>query len=49
MLSGVLDVQDPAWATAQLLLFAPEAPLEAKLFGAQTFRTKVSFRQSKYQ
>jgi len=34
-------VQDPAWASAQLLLFAPEAPLEAKLFGAQTFRTKV--------
>ncbi|KAM0745613.1 ARM repeat-containing protein [Meredithblackwellia eburnea MCA 4105] len=32
-----------AWATAQLLLFAPDAPLEAKLFGAQTFRSKVTY------
>lgn len=34
-------VQDAAWSTAQLILFADEAPLETKLFAAQTFRTKV--------
>lgn len=33
--------QNEAWATSQLILFAPDAPLEPKLFAAQTFRNKV--------
>ncbi|SCV72869.1 BQ2448_4406 [Microbotryum intermedium] len=32
-----------AWATSHLILFAPDAPIEPKLFAAQTFRTKISF------
>ncbi|KAL8287694.1 hypothetical protein RQP46_003552 [Phenoliferia psychrophenolica] len=32
-----------AWSTAQLILFAPNAPLETKLFAAQTFRTKITY------
>ena len=33
--------QNEAWATSQLILFAPDAPIEPKLFAAQTFRSKV--------
>ncbi|KAK4051285.1 Nuclear import receptor [Microbotryomycetes sp. JL221] len=32
-----------AWATAQLILFAPDAPTEPKLFAAQTFRQKITY------
>ncbi|KAK4704603.1 transportin-3, partial [Phenoliferia sp. Uapishka_3] len=32
-----------AWSTAQLILFAPDAPVETKLFAAQTFRTKITY------
>ncbi|KDE02798.1 hypothetical protein MVLG_06657 [Microbotryum lychnidis-dioicae p1A1 Lamole] len=32
-----------AWATSHLILIAPDAPIEPKLFAAQTFRTKISF------
>lgn len=35
-------VQNEAWATSQLILFAADAPIEPKLFAAQTFRMKVS-------
>ncbi|CAD6580039.1 MAG: Nuclear import receptor [Cyphobasidiales sp. Tagirdzhanova-0007] len=31
-----------AWETANLILTSPDAPLEPKLFAAQTFRTKAS-------
>ncbi|KAI5479719.1 mRNA transport regulator (Mtr10) [Pseudohyphozyma bogoriensis] len=34
---------EAAWSTAQLILFAPDAPVEPKLFAAQTFRTKISY------
>lgn len=33
--------QTEAWATSQMILFAPDAPIEPKLFAAQTFRNKV--------
>ncbi|KAM0788019.1 hypothetical protein ACM66B_006218 [Microbotryomycetes sp. NB124-2] len=32
-----------AWATAQVILFAPDAPAEPKLFAAQTFRQKITY------
>ncbi|KAH8102540.1 ARM repeat-containing protein [Cristinia sonorae] len=32
-----------AWSTCNILLLSPEAPLAAKLFAAQTFRTKVTY------
>ncbi|KAH9947142.1 ARM repeat-containing protein [Amylocystis lapponica] len=32
-----------AWATCNVLLLSPEAPVPAKLFAAQTFRTKVTY------
>ncbi|KAF8971485.1 armadillo-type protein [Flammula alnicola] len=32
-----------AWATCNVLLLSPEAPLPAKIFAAQTFRTKVTY------
>ncbi|KAJ8296639.1 hypothetical protein OF846_000989 [Rhodotorula toruloides] len=38
---GEFQKSNEAWATAQMILFAPDAPLEPKLFAAQTFRTKV--------
>ncbi|GAA5991442.1 hypothetical protein JCM10908_005703 [Rhodotorula pacifica] len=34
---------DEAWATSQMILFAPDAPLETKLFAAQTFRNKITY------
>ncbi|KAF7320101.1 hypothetical protein MKEN_00794500 [Mycena kentingensis (nom. inval.)] len=32
-----------AWATCNVLLLTPDAPLAAKLFAAQTFRAKVTY------
>ncbi|KAI0673417.1 ARM repeat-containing protein [Trametes maxima] len=32
-----------AWSTCNILLLSPEAPPAAKLFAAQTFRTKVTY------
>ncbi|OJT10098.1 hypothetical protein TRAPUB_13454 [Trametes pubescens] len=32
-----------AWATCNVLLLSPEAPPAAKIFAAQTFRTKVTY------
>ncbi|TFK41259.1 armadillo-type protein [Crucibulum laeve] len=32
-----------AWATCNVLLLSPDAPLPAKQFAAQTFRTKVTY------
>ncbi|XP_006454694.1 hypothetical protein AGABI2DRAFT_182668 [Agaricus bisporus var. bisporus H97] len=32
-----------AWATCNVLLLSPDAPAPAKLFAAQTFRTKVTY------
>ncbi|KZT05860.1 ARM repeat-containing protein [Laetiporus sulphureus 93-53] len=32
-----------AWATCNVLLLTPDAPAAAKLFAAQTFRTKVTY------
>ncbi|GAA5883264.1 hypothetical protein JCM3774_001788 [Rhodotorula dairenensis] len=32
-----------AWATSQMILFAPDAPIEPKLFAAQTFRNKITY------
>lgn len=32
-----------AWTTANTLLLSPDAPIAAKLFSAQTFRTKVTY------
>ncbi|RDX50448.1 ARM repeat-containing protein [Lentinus brumalis] len=32
-----------AWATCNVLLLSPEAPVSAKLFAAQTFRAKVTY------
>ncbi|KAH9487030.1 hypothetical protein JR316_0001096 [Psilocybe cubensis] len=32
-----------SWETCDLLLSSPEAPLAAKIFAAQTFRTKVTY------
>lgn len=34
---------DEAWITADLVLKSPEAPIECKLFAAQTFRSKITF------
>lgn len=36
--------QTEAWSTSQMILFAPDAPIEPKLFAAQTFRNKVRAR-----
>lgn len=33
-----------AWSTAGQILGSPEAALESKLFAAQTFKSKVSYR-----
>ncbi|GAA5966217.1 hypothetical protein JCM21900_003336 [Sporobolomyces salmonicolor] len=40
---GEFQKSNEAWATSQLILFAPDAPVEPKLFAAQTFRTKISY------
>ncbi|KAH7883499.1 armadillo-type protein [Phlebopus sp. FC_14] len=32
-----------AWSTCNVLLLSPDAPLSAKLFAAQTFRSKVTY------
>ncbi|GAA5857671.1 hypothetical protein JCM8547_004324 [Rhodosporidiobolus lusitaniae] len=40
---GEFQKSNEAWATSQLILFAPDAPVEPKLFAAQTFRTKVTY------
>ncbi|CDO73497.1 hypothetical protein BN946_scf185013.g132 [Trametes cinnabarina] len=32
-----------AWSTCNVLLLSPDAPLHAKIFAAQTFRTKVTY------
>ncbi|KAF9015064.1 armadillo-type protein [Cyathus striatus] len=32
-----------AWTTCNVLLLSPDAPISAKLFAAQTFRTKVTY------
>lgn len=32
-----------AWSTSQMILFAPDAPIEPKLFAAQTFRNKITY------
>ncbi|GAA5892283.1 hypothetical protein JCM8208_001501 [Rhodotorula glutinis] len=40
---GDFQKSNEAWATSQLILFAPDAPVEPKLFAAQTFRTKITY------
>ncbi|GAA6059173.1 hypothetical protein JCM10212_005518 [Sporobolomyces blumeae] len=40
---GEFQKSNEAWATSQLILFAPDAPVEPKLFAAQTFRMKISY------
>ncbi|GAA6005186.1 hypothetical protein JCM10207_002891 [Rhodosporidiobolus poonsookiae] len=40
---GEFQKSNEAWATSQLILFAPDAPVEPKLFAAQTFRTKITY------
>ncbi|GAA6029887.1 hypothetical protein JCM8097_009154 [Rhodosporidiobolus ruineniae] len=40
---GEFQKSNEAWATSQLILFAPDAPVEPKLFAAQTFRSKISY------
>ncbi|KAJ3987685.1 armadillo-type protein [Lentinula detonsa] len=32
-----------AWSTCNVLLLSPDAPISAKIFAAQTFRTKVTY------
>ncbi|BGP37073.1 Nuclear import receptor [Rhodotorula kratochvilovae] len=40
---GEFQKSNEAWGTSQLILFAPDAPVEPKLFAAQTFRTKITY------
>ncbi|KAK4052049.1 Nuclear import receptor [Microbotryomycetes sp. JL201] len=40
---GQFQKSNDAWATAQVILFAPDAPAEPKLFAAQTFRQKITY------
>ncbi|BGP13168.1 hypothetical protein JCM10213_000252 [Rhodosporidiobolus nylandii] len=39
---GEFQKSNEAWATSQVILFA-DAPVEAKLFAAQTFRNKITY------
>jgi transportin-3 len=32
-----------AWSTASLILSAPDAPVEAKMFAGQTFKSKITY------
>ncbi|GAA5979043.1 hypothetical protein JCM5350_004214 [Sporobolomyces pararoseus] len=40
---GEFQKSNEAWATSQLILFAADAPIEPKLFAAQTFRMKITY------
>ncbi|GAA5924291.1 mRNA transport regulator MTR10 [Sporobolomyces koalae] len=40
---GEFQKSNEAWATSQLILFAEDAPVEPKLFAAQTFRMKITY------